>query len=434
MKAVLALFLMVPTAALGTTWTVHKDPGIPADQIGQVVLAAAAGDTVLVGPGTYSEHIPMGSRALILLSTDGAEATILDGQGPIPDREGSILYGPLVEHADLTVAGFTLRGGTGARLGGYVSGGAIALFSSDFAGKVRIAGCIIEDNRVVGNSDPTDDQGGGIWLGGVSDAVLERCRFSRNAAGYGSGAHIYFKYGNLRVTETQFDMDDLVLIGIDCLYNDDGSIRFERCRFHGVSGSGDNVSIRAAGAISLVDNDFIDETSHLARVLRFNFNQAEALMDVTMEQNRFFGPATAINEADIIIQANRVRFTGTENTFVNTRVSVASVGGGRTQCHRNIFCRSHALLANELGGDVTCNDAWPDSITVRNDNMHLESNFSADPMFCNDGAGDFHVAQESPCAPGNSPDDCGLIGALPVACSNTSTRRTSWGQIRASFR
>ena len=50
--------------------------------------------------------------------------------------------------------------------------------------------------------------------------------------------------------------------------------------------------------------------------------------------------------------------------------------------------------------------------------LGIQGNFSADPLFCNAGAGDYTLAEASPCAPENSPAECGLIGAFPVACVN----------------
>jgi hypothetical protein len=46
----------------------------------------------------------------------------------------------------------------------------------------------------------------------------------------------------------------------------------------------------------------------------------------------------------------------------------------------------------------------------------MNGNFSANPLFCDTSNGDFTIRASSPCAPGNSPPGCGLIGALPVAC------------------
>ena len=43
-------------------------------------------------------------------------------------------------------------------------------------------------------------------------------------------------------------------------------------------------------------------------------------------------------------------------------------------------------------------------------------NFSADPMFCNEAADDYHLHEDSPCAAGSTPAGCGLVGALQVGC------------------
>ena len=43
-------------------------------------------------------------------------------------------------------------------------------------------------------------------------------------------------------------------------------------------------------------------------------------------------------------------------------------------------------------------------------------NITEDPLFCAPHADDFRLRSDSPCAPGNSPGGCGLIGALGVAC------------------
>jgi hypothetical protein len=74
------------------TWVVEWNPDNPTDQVGQAVISAASGDTVLVGPGRYFEHIPVASgKVLTLIGRDGAAATILDGSVSIPNRQGSIL-------------------------------------------------------------------------------------------------------------------------------------------------------------------------------------------------------------------------------------------------------------------------------------------------------------------------------------------------------
>jgi serine protease len=53
------------------------------------------------------------------------------------------------------------------------------------------------------------------------------------------------------------------------------------------------------------------------------------------------------------------------------------------------------------------------------DQLGVNGNISADPLFCDALGGDLKLRADSPCAPGNSPSGCGLIGALPVGCGVT---------------
>jgi hypothetical protein len=78
-----------------------------------------------------------------------------------------------------------------------------------------------------------------------------------------------------------------------------------------------------------------------------------------------------------------------------------------------------------LGGSValTCTDIyanlggnWTGCIASQ---LGQDGNFSSNPLFCDATSRDFTIRATSPCAPGNSPPGCGLIGALPAACGIT---------------
>jgi serine protease len=95
-------------AALGANAsgaTIH----VPADQptIQQAIDAASPGDTVLVSPGTYFEHINYEGKAITVRSEQGAAQTIIDG-----DNTGF----PVVtfENGETTISrlsGFTIQHG-----------------------------------------------------------------------------------------------------------------------------------------------------------------------------------------------------------------------------------------------------------------------------------------------------------------------------------
>lgn len=66
----------------------------------------------------------------------------------------------------------------------------------------------------------------------------------------------------------------------------------------------------------------------------------------------------------------------------------------------------------------------------------LNGNISVDPQFCGvPGSDNYYLQSDSPCAPGNHPDEygCGLIGALPVGCGTVSARKMSWGSVKSMF-
>jgi len=82
-----------------------------------------------------------------------------------------------------------------------------------------------------------------------------------------------------------------------------------------------------------------------------------------------------------------------------------STQGGAAYCTEGAFCiwATCSDVYGNVGGD------WTGGIGG-------QDNLSADPLFCDAAAGDFTLAEASPCAPAHSPAGCGLIGAEPVGC------------------
>jgi hypothetical protein len=69
--------------------------------------------------------------------------------------------------------------------------------------------------------------------------------------------------------------------------------------------------------------------------------------------------------------------------------------------------------------DIYGNDSG-DWTTCIAEQAGINGNLCEDPCFCDLQDGDYHIRDDSPCAPGSSPPGCDLIGALDVACSSTS--------------
>lgn len=170
------------TQTFATTRTVRQDGSGDFTTIGAAVAAATAGDVIEVGPGIYPEKVDV-YVTLSFISTDGATATIVDGEGthyPLWFRGGT----------GHTVDGFTFRNGYHASGGGAVRcmGGAT----------LTIRNCVVEDNV-------SDYDGGGFFTrdaGAFIDAY--DCVFRGNVAARNAGAGIAILGSRINYTRCSF--------------------------------------------------------------------------------------------------------------------------------------------------------------------------------------------------------------------------------------
>jgi hypothetical protein len=230
-----ALILIVLPAAGATIYVNGGRPcpgagalGDPYCTIQAAICDAAAGDVVLVAPGTYHESIRM-RPGVSVVSLKGSAATTIDGTGlpcikglgdpPTPDDfckslANSTQCATVVIADDFTNAdrldGFTIRGGSGVRRQELkkIAGGGIYVNSSP-----TISNNVITGNSVVGPE--TNYQGGGIYLNAVEDGAIpvitnntidgnKAVTIPGSAAGtfYSTGGAIYVGY-NSHPTITQ---------------------------------------------------------------------------------------------------------------------------------------------------------------------------------------------------------------------------------------
>lgn len=158
---VLAFFATMALPLLADAQRTWHVPG----QFGTIqaaVGAAAAGDTILVQPGTYTESITA-FKAVQIVAALGPWVTTLRG----PSRAGRstvVLAGSARQPAVLR--GFTVRGG-------------------ERGGVATYGGTIIEDNWIVGNT--SGFSGGGVQIDGP-DVTLRRNTIAANvSSGCGGG-------------------------------------------------------------------------------------------------------------------------------------------------------------------------------------------------------------------------------------------------------
>ena len=175
---------------------------VPGDQptIQDAINVAVSGDTVLVQPGIYYEHINYSGKNIVigsLMLTTGdttyIHQTIIDGN----EEEGSIVTFENGEDTTALLIGFTITNGNSDEGGGircYSSDPTLTYlnirnnFSSDNAGGVhfRESSSIISFVNIVGNE--TDGyHGGGLYISDNSAITMEYCLIAGNSCIYWDG-------------------------------------------------------------------------------------------------------------------------------------------------------------------------------------------------------------------------------------------------------
>ena len=161
--------LFITSTALATTWTVDDDGKADFDNIQDAIDAALDGDEIIVMPGTYTGSgdyaVNMNGKAILLRSQNGAEDTIISGQG-----QRVVIHCGNNETASTIISGFKIIDG-----------------NSTFGGGIRcsvaspiIENCIFENNMAV--------FGGGIRAIGGGTIHITDCQFRENTASFLGGA------------------------------------------------------------------------------------------------------------------------------------------------------------------------------------------------------------------------------------------------------
>jgi hypothetical protein len=134
-------------------------------------------------------------------------------------------------------------------------------------------------------------------------------------------------------------------------------------------------------------------------------------------------------------------------TFVENEVTGPEVGAALEVTGFNMPGPERCIFAYTRNGygmgcwdaeEVHCSDSWGnDSGGYSNWCGAYENwgNFSANPLFCGQSTGDFHLMEGSPCLPRNHGGvDCGLVGAFDMACAYSRVERTTWGRLKLLYR
>ena len=352
--------------------------------------AAHPGDIVLVLPGVYDGFIDFSGKAITVasrsLSTEiasYADSTIIDAGG-----QGSVVMFASGEDERSILDGFTLRNGIGTwyegqNYFGNLGGGIFCLGSSP----------VIRNSLVTGNdvgNRGNRPHGGGVFCGEGSEPLLQNLRITNNRAMYGGG--MAFR-GESHVT-----MENVTISSNRATAGDDswggGIWCFENSSFVMEGGKISDNYAAGGGAISMT----VNEGSSILRKVAIVNNEG------------YFGSAFYGNAFPMVF--DQVTFSRNEHWQVGA--SVFDFRGHRASLvmKNSILSNNQARLFFFRGQEDTLSfhycviEGGEDSIRA-NQNVVLDydnSNFDADPQFTDPDAGDYSLAENSPCIDAGDPD------------------------------
>jgi hypothetical protein len=413
--SILVLFAtLLATQASARTWHILNDGSGDAPTVQAGIDSSVTGDTVLVHPGTYVENLNFSGKDIVLKSASGPETTILDGSGtpgPVIRLENGETSGAIIE--GLTITGGTvipsngggiycrrtypiirfniIRNNTGNSAGGIrLIGGTLGEaviegnvieenHSENLGGGIYILrmSVTIRDNMIVRNYSP--DDGGGISARlGTSNVidntrvVIEENVFLENVAGdKGGGLYLY-----------TWNISEFIVERNLFLRNE------AKLRISNSTGAGGGLYAEDARG-SLRNNTFVG--------------------NISRDRKECGGGAIglSINVGTFRVEYNILAF--------NQDCGIACINAYGARVGPNL------LWANE-GGDLgssdrACPAEWASLMMITN------------PFFCNPGADDYTVAENS------SALGTDVMGAFSEpGCGPVAVERTTWGRIKARYR
>jgi hypothetical protein len=373
---VFLLTLVYCSEALGATIKVPAD----SPTIQGAIAIATDGDTILVAPGTYHETINYQGKAITIVSEAGPATTIIDG-----NQAGTVVIFNASEGRGSVLDGFTIQNGKGLNGGGLY---------------IRLSSPTIRRNIITNNFG--EEGGGGIMMIANASPLIESNTISRNqgsCCGPSGGGGIYIGGGG-----------DSALI-LNNLITENTTI----------AGNGGGISINGSGTTTIRGNIITNNVG-------FSVGGGIAMInhcDAIIVDNLIAGNAAATSVGTNVggygngggIYAlppndfSRPRIYN--NTIVNND-GVLSSGvylegfKAQTEIINNIIVAKTGQFAVVMDNTYTpshpvfrFNDVFSRKAPAYHgdvpDQTGLNANISADPLFVNEIAGDFHLAPGTPC-------------------------------------
>jgi hypothetical protein len=425
---VMGLSLIAAEACLAGVLRVPEDyPSVLA-----AVDASTTGDSVLVGPGTWTDKdtrvVSIGGSlktftscgflkgGITLIGIAGVDVTVIDAQssgiGFVVPFVFANYVGETVTLQDLTVTG-------GANGGSAILG--------DTSGQLVVRSCAVSDNASLGAARAI-----GLYR---CDLLLEDSEVSFNVSTATAG--VYAVDCDLQILRCRFEGNQGQAVELSTFPGNTDTVVIQDCEF-----IGNRMSVDGA-AVGLVDPYSVQIERNL-----FLRNVNTSLMGAglwvydsfgTIRYNTFAYDSTRNGAAAGLLFAY---FSGdvSNNTFVGCHADPASYGsavygGGAPGLNfsNNLFsdCTGAAAVAVYAPLPGSCNGFWNNEGGI-GDYVPSVTDLFLDPIFCDVPNLDFTLDAHSPYAAGNV--GCGQIGALGVGCGGVAVEAMTWGRIKTLYR
>lgn len=366
-----ALFIALSASAVRAADAAILNVPAAYASIQAAINAAAAGDTVLVAAGTYTERLDFQGKAITLASVAGPSSTIIDagGLGPVVTFQRG-------ETRAAILSGFTLTNGNGLN----ADGGGIRIWNASptVRGNVITAnrGCtgvgvysyfsspLIEHNTISGNivSGCSGAWGIGIYIGGDSSAEIVGNTIVDNAGADATGAGVaLFAAGR-----------PLLLLNV---------IARNSTTLNGGCGWGGGLALANSVAASIVNNLIAQNRACTGGAIYWIASSSS-------------GPTTVVNNtiADNVAASQPGIYAsglGSTNRFFNNVITAS--GGPALFCQATSWATAPTLDSNDIfNGGL---GAYGGSCI---DQTGSSGNISVNPAFINPGVADYRIGSSSP--------------------------------------
>jgi hypothetical protein len=410
---------------------------VPADfaTINQALDASAAGDTVLVAPGVYTDFETrifdaafVSSCAFLkggvtLRSEAGPGSTVirLESTNGLPQ----VVFGRQLD-SEMRVEGFSING---------VFPNLTGIAISDCA-KVFVRDCLFA-------LEATQQQGG---IGATrTELDVRDCRFSGFWFGVGHNDE------RLVVEDSLFENGQIGILCYRAFDTNYMSLTVRNSTFRNNTGaSGSAGGISSGYDVTIVEDSWFADCGGIVNVQGgiYATGGSITVRGCTFVRNSVMGGRVG---AGASLDGDTVEVSG--NTFYRC-TQVFSASGGAALEFRNLFNQGDYTFLNNVvvecetvggggGPPVTvgfggtgvsdCNVFWENPGGTVEGLVSGPRDVEVDPLFCDPENDDFTVHANSHCLPEHS-DTCELIGAHGLGCGVIAVEGESWGGIKAKYR